>query len=43
MGARVSPSCLACEQPLHLGDILKRQPRDVPTDPRVVRFARKFQ
>ena len=43
MGAKVSSSRLACEQALHLGDILRRQPRAVRADPRVGRFAREFQ
>ena len=43
MGAKVSSSRLAWEQTLHLGDILRRQPRAVRADPRVGRFAREFQ
>ena len=43
MGAKVSSSRLACEQALHLGDILRRQPRAVLADPSVGRLACKFQ
>lgn len=43
MGAKVSSSRLAWEQTLHLGDILRRQPRAVRADPRVGRLACKFQ
>ena len=43
MGAKVSSSRLACEQALHLRDILRRQPRAVRADPRVGRLACKFQ
>ena len=43
MGAKVSSSRLACEQALHLGDILRSQPRGVRADPRVGRLACKFQ
>ena len=43
MGAKVSSSRFALKQALHLGDVLGRQPHAVRTDPRVGRFARKFQ
>ena len=43
LGAKVSSSRFAPEQALHLGDVLGRQPRAVRTDPRVGRFARKYQ
>ena len=42
MGAKVSSFRLACEQTLHVGDILRRHPRAVRADPRVGRLA-KFQ